>query len=180
MDIEHESNGKSFAFLLRNSLHPRNSRTLDMLSKNEMHDKSHPTRDPWVQSCRNHLTQLHCMQNVRNHKYAYSSPITLLEYMFMVSVMSIVNTTMQDGNTQDTTSKMGYTASSRPRLQFGHESKLHLRFARTAFSPGHKSESRNSHDDRAMRQIAYPQLHFSRRWRSQQVHLLTNLSETWS
>ena len=66
--------------------------------------------------------------------------------------MLIVNTAMQDGNTQDTTSKMGYTASSHPRLQFGHESKSHHRFARTAFLPGHKSGSRNSHEDRAMKQ----------------------------
>ena len=45
--------------------------------------------------------------------------INLLKYIFMESVMSVVNTAMQDGNTQDTTSKMGYTASSRPRLQLG-------------------------------------------------------------
>ena len=50
--------------------------------------------------------------------------------------MPVVNTAMQDGNTHGTTSKMGYTASSRPRLQFGHESK-----------------SRNSHDNRAMKQL---------------------------
>ena len=67
--------------------------------------------------------------------------------------MPVVNTAMQDGNTHGTTSKMGHTASLRSRLHFGHESKSHLRFARPAFLLGHEFGSRNSHDNRAMKQL---------------------------
>ena len=93
--------------------------------------------------------------------------------------MLIVNTAMQDGNTHGTTSKMGYTASSRPRLQFGHESKSHFRFARTAFLPGHESGSRNSHDNRAMKQL-HILSYISVAAEKPTSTSITNHSETWS